>query len=91
MKQGLEYILDHDKKDSINVCAEDQFADPTFLMILAKEDRQRLHIIHDEGDFPICDYAINTYRRPDMFTCEKDLDTLSVDGLPILSITNCQK
>jgi len=89
MKQGWDFILVHDRSESITVCTEDQFADSTFLMILPEADRQRLHIVHEEIDYPACDYAINTYRTPNMYTCKENLHTISVNGLAILSISDC--
>ena len=90
MKKGLEYLLEKDPGEAINICTEDQFADPSFLEILSNEERSRIHIITEESDFPACDFAINTYRTPDMFTCSVNFLTISADGLPILSISRCQ-
>jgi len=89
MKRGLEFILLADNSEIIHVCTEEQFSEPTFLMILPAEERSRIRFIHDEPFEAICDYAIDTYRHPEMYKCESHLRSFQADGFPILSIYKC--
>lgn len=89
MKLGLESILEKDNRETIHICTEKQFSDPRFLMILPTDERNRIRIISENPSDTVCDYAIVTYRYPDMFTCQSHLQSFLADGLPILSIYQC--
>lgn len=89
MKLGLASILETDDREIIHICTEEQFSDPAFLMILPTDERNRIRIIYDEPSEIVCDYAIVTYRFPDMFKCQSHLQSFQADGLPILSIYQC--
>ncbi|MFW5714221.1 MAG: hypothetical protein ACOCYU_06070 [Brevefilum sp.] len=90
VKDGLEYLLARDSTQEINICMESHFEDPSYLMVLPDEMRSRMHVVTDPVDYGACDYAVNTYRRPDAFECEELFHEIKVEGLPILTITACQ-
>ncbi len=89
VKGALEYLVAHDSSENITVCIESQFEDPEYLMILPEDARSPIHLITDPVYFDACDFAVNTYRRPDQFNCEELFYETKVEGMPILTITEC--
>lgn len=89
MKQGLEYLLANEEDDYFLICSEEQFGNRDYYLNFPRQDLERFSFITDAEYQHLCDFSINTYRTPDMFTCENHYHTIIVDGFPILTIDRC--
>jgi len=90
-RQGLHFLLAKDTSEDVAICIESQFEQREFLKILPEEMQARADIITNPAYFEICDYTVNTYRNPEAFMCEIPFFQIEVEGLPILTITQCRQ
>lgn len=82
VRQGLEYVLENDDRQQINIRVENWLVQ--LVEILPADDRARLQLTRPNGESP--DYLFRTYRNPFGNYPDDKFHEIVVDGLPILTI-----
>ena len=82
-RQGLEYIMQTDKRNIIKICAAN-YGGKWNYPILLPEDRQRIRFVDkiDEADYFISNYSL----REKDYPLKNEYYSLTVNGLKIMSV-----